>query len=181
MIKYMKYYIAFLVIFLNSVFSFSQDATNLKSFILKSFGLNGISVKSNAEEIVKNKWQIKNDVITGCVVTEDLIKNVTIHNDSVKQQIAKINGVDWETKFNNEVIEEEKKLAEITDFLNKDPKVIRKKEKYKGEENRLQYHFSYDEKSTLYKVSLVFNDSKIKKLMEFDFDLNNKKYSIINS
>jgi hypothetical protein len=137
--------------------------------------------KSNAEEIVKKKWNIKNDVITGCLVTEDLIKKVSAQNDSVKKQIAKVKGNDWEIKYNNDIALEEKNLSEMTDILNKEPKVIQKKEKYKGEETHLKYIFTFDEKAKIYKISFIFNESEIKKLIEIDFDFDKKKYIILNS
>lgn len=176
----MKLFMLIITLFLSQFYIFCQDSTKVKTYTFISFGLNGASIKSNAEEIVKKKWHIKNDVIAGCLVTEDLIKNVSLHNDSVKKQIAKVYGDDWEVKYNNEIRYEEKKLSEISEVLNKDPKVIQKKERYKGEEDHLKYKFVFDEKSNLYKIYLIFNESEEKNLLEFEYDFDKKKYSTLN-
>ena len=177
----MKFPVLLIIVLMNTFLTYSQDSSNVASFTFIFFGLNGSPMKSNAEEIVKKKWMIKYDMITGCLVTEELIKKVSVHNDSVKKQIAKVKGNDWEVKYNNDVTLEEKNLSEMTEILNKDPKVIQKKEKYKGEEAHLSYKFSYDEKAKIYKISFIFNETEIKKLMEFDFDFEKKNYSIVNS
>lgn len=111
-------------------------------------------VRENAINIILKKWGIRYYPVAGCVVTEELIDSVKIHNDSISKIIENKYGKNWERQFENQIAAEFEKQKIIADILDKVDFIKKKNGQLRKERNRLQYDMTPIDNTTDYNVSI---------------------------
>jgi hypothetical protein len=120
-IKSLYIYLFILTALLQVAPCFSQSNFAKPQFRLLTYG--EPSSKKETYEFVGQRWGIEFYPVAGCVVTQELIDSVKYHNQEIESLIIKKYGVDWKSKFDNEINAEFENqntviaLVEETDFI----------------------------------------------------------------
>jgi hypothetical protein len=110
-------------------------------FRLLTYGGPPDLVRQSATNVVAEKWGIEYLGVAGCVVTKNLVDSVDRNNSKVEILIEKKYGKDWQTKFDKEVDEELINQKIASSLLDKEKKVIRKRNELEKKDNGLYYSF----------------------------------------
>ncbi len=71
--------------------------------VLQTYGLSRMSsAEKAAQSIVALKWNVSFQSVAGCLVSEQLIKSVKLHNDSVISWLNKKHGPEWRSNIERE-------------------------------------------------------------------------------
>ncbi len=71
--------------------------------VLQTYGLSRMSsAEDAAKSIVALRWNVRFQSVAGCMVSEQLIKSVKLHNDSVISWLNKKHGPEWRSTIERE-------------------------------------------------------------------------------
>lgn len=92
---------------------------------------------------VEKKYGFERYVVAGCVVTNELLDSVKIHNDAIRVILTKKHGANWEKEMEKEIMalhNEEKKAISL---LEKEKYVAEKRKEAKEKGYILDYKMDY--------------------------------------